>query len=598
MTPTTATPSPATLRGGEWLLQASNPAEVFTPARLSEEHRLIAQTVIDFVNNEVLPVLDRLEQKDWGLARELVKRCGALGLLGVDVAEAYGGEQLDKVSSMIVSEHMSQSASFGATFGAHANLLVLPLSLFGTEDQKRRYLPRLLTGEIVGAYCLSEPGSGSDALGARTRAVRQSDGSFVLNGEKTWITNGGFADLYIVFAKVIDDKGEHFSAFLVERAFTGVSSGKEEHKMGLHGSSTTPVILQDVRVPAENLLGEVGKGHKIAFNVLNFARFKLGAMGVGGARGAIAEAARYAGQRKQFGQPIASFGAIKHKIGEMVVRAYAVESLVYRTAGMIDTRIASMPHAPGDQSAALATLEEYAVEASIAKVAGSEMLNFVLDENIQVHGGNGYVRDYPAERHYRDSRVNRIFEGTNEINRLLIPGMLARRAAKGEIGIIAAARALQDELLGPPSLPAAADEGVLADERRAVESFKKASLMGLGLAMQTYRDKLADQQEVLMHLADMLIDTFAADSAVLRASAAGTSDRAALHVDAARVFVSDAGLRIEASARQALAIMAEGDALRTMAAALRRLFKAPPVNTAVLRRRLADEAVARGGYIF
>jgi alkylation response protein AidB-like acyl-CoA dehydrogenase len=598
MTPTTATPAPATLRGGEWLLQASNPADVFTPARLSEEHRLIAQTVVDFVNNEVLPVLDRLEQKDWGLARDLVKRCGALGLLGVDVAEAYGGEQLDKVSSMIVSEHMSQAASFGATFGAHANLLVLPLSLFGTEDQKRRYVPRLLTGEIVGAYCLSEPGSGSDALGAKTRAVRQADGSFVLNGEKTWITNGGFADLYIVFAKVIDDKGEHFSAFLVERAFPGVSNGKEEHKMGLHGSSTTPVILQDVRVPAENLLGEVGKGHKIAFNVLNFARFKLGAMGVGGARGAIAEAARYAGQRKQFGQPIASFGAIKHKIGEMIVRAYGVESLVYRTAGMIDARIESMPHDPGDQSAALATLEEYAVEASIAKVAGSEMLDFVLDENIQIHGGNGYVRDYPAERHYRDSRVNRIFEGTNEINRLLIPGMLARRAAKGEIGIIAAARALQDELLGPPALPAAADEGVLGDERRAVESFKKASLMGLGLAMQTYRDKLADQQEVLMHLADMLIETFAADSAVLRASAAGTSDRTALQVDAARVFVSDAGLRIEASARQALAIMAEGDALRTMTAALRRLFKAPPVNTAVLRRRIADEAVARGGYIF
>jgi alkylation response protein AidB-like acyl-CoA dehydrogenase len=495
---------------------------------------------------------------------------------------------------MIVSERMSQAASFGATFGAHANLLVLPLSLFGTEDQKKRYLPRLLTGEIVGAYCLSEPGSGSDALGAKSRAVRQPDGSFVLNGEKTWITNGGFADLYIVFAKVIDDKGEHFSAFLVERSFKGVSNGKEEHKMGLHGSSTTPVILQDVRVPAENLLGEVGKGHKIAFNVLNFARFKLGAMGVGGARGAIGEAARYAAQRKQFGQPIAAFGAIKHKLGEMVVRAYAVESLTYRTAGMIDARIEATPHQPGDQSAALSTLEEYAAEASIAKVAGSEMLDYVLDENIQVHGGNGYVRDYPAERHYRDSRVNRIFEGTNEINRLLIPGILARRAVKGDIGLIAAAKALQDELMGPPSLQAASGDGPLGDERRAVDSFKKAVVMGLGLAMQTYREKLGDQQEVLMHLADMLIDTYAADSAVLRASASGQS----LQIDAARVFISDAGMRIEASARQALAIMAEGDALRTMMAALRRLFKAPPVNTAALRRKIADEAVARGGYIF
>jgi alkylation response protein AidB-like acyl-CoA dehydrogenase len=594
MTPTTATPATATLRGGEWLLQPTSPADVLTPARLTDEQKLIAQTVTDFVANDVLPKLDRLEQKEWGLARDLVKRCGELGLLGVDVAEAYGGVELDKVSSMIVSERMSQAASFGATFGAHANLLVLPLSLFGTEDQKKRYLPRLLTGEIVGAYCLSEPGSGSDALGAKSRAVRQPDGSFVLNGEKTWITNGGFADLYIVFAKVIDDKGEHFSAFLVERSFKGVSNGKEEHKMGLHGSSTTPVILQDVRVPAENLLGEVGKGHKIAFNVLNFARFKLGAMGVGGARGAIGEAARYAAQRKQFGQPIAAFGAIKHKLGEMVVRAYAVESLTYRTAGMIDARIEATPHQPGDQSAALSTLEEYAAEASIAKVAGSEMLDYVLDENIQVHGGNGYVRDYPAERHYRDSRVNRIFEGTNEINRLLIPGILARRAVKGDIGLIAAAKALQDELMGPPSLQAASGDGPLGDERRAVDSFKKAVVMGLGLAMQTYREKLGDQQEVLMHLADMLIDTYAADSAVLRASASGQS----LQIDAARVFVSDAGMRIEASARQALAIMAEGDALRTMMAALRRLFKAPPVNTAALRRKIADEAVARGGYIF
>jgi alkylation response protein AidB-like acyl-CoA dehydrogenase len=592
MTPTTA--SPTTLRGGEWLLQPTSPSDVFTPARLTDEQKLIAQTVTDFVTNDVLPVLDRLEQKEWALARDLVKRCGALGLLGVDVAEAYGGVELDKVSSMIVSERMSQAASFGATFGAHANLLVLPLSLFGTEDQKKRYLPRLLTGEIVGAYCLSEPGSGSDALGAKTRAVRQPDGSFVLNGEKSWITNGGFADLYIVFAKVIDDKGEHFSAFLVERGFKGVSNGKEEHKMGLHGSSTTPVILQDVRVPAENLLGEVGKGHKIAFNVLNFARFKLGAMGVGGARGAIGEAARYAGQRKQFGQPIAAFGAIKHKIGEMVVRAYAIESLTYRTAGMIDARIEATPHQPGDQSAALAALEEYAAEASIAKVAGSEMLDYVLDENIQVHGGNGYVRDYPAERHYRDSRVNRIFEGTNEINRLLIPGILARRAVKGDIGLIASAKALQDELMGPPSLQAPSGDGPLGDERRAVDSFKKAVVMGLGLAMQTYREKLADQQEVLMHLADMLIDTYAADSAVLRASASANP----LQIDAARVFVSDAGMRIEASARQALAIMAEGDALRTMMAALRRLFKAPPVNTAALRRKIADEAVARGAYIF
>ena len=584
------------LRGGEWLLQPSDPASVFTPDQLSDEHRLIGQTVSDFVANEVLPALDRLEQKDWTLARELVRRAGALGLIGVDVPETYGGVQLDKITSMVVSERMARSASFGATFGAQANLMVLPLVLFGTEAQKQKYLPRLLSGDLIGAYCLSEPGSGSDALGARTRAARQPDGSFVLNGEKAWITNGGFADVYIVFAKV---DGELFSAFIVERAFKGVSNGKEEHKMGLHGSSTTPVILQDVHVPADNLLGEVGKGHKIAFNVLNFARFKLGALCNGAAQAGLSEAARYAGQRKQFGQPIASFGAIKHKLGEMIVRTYAVESLLYRTAGLIEARIDATPHDAADQSVALATLEEYAIEASIAKVAGSEMLNFVLDENIQIHGGNGFVRDYPAERHYRDSRVNRIFEGTNEINRLLIPGMLARRAARGDLGIIAAARALQDELLGPPSMTAA-DGSVLGDEQTAVKSFKKACLLVLGLAMQTYREKIADQQEVLMHLADMIIDTYSADSAVLRALSVSAKKlpKADLQVVAARVFVNDAAMRVEASARQALGAMTEGDMLRTSVSALKRLFKQMPVNTAAMRRQLADEAVTRGTYIF
>jgi alkylation response protein AidB-like acyl-CoA dehydrogenase len=599
MSTTSATP---TLRGGEWLIRPSEPAGVFTPEQRTDEHRMVRDTVREFVRGEVLPVLDRLEQKDWALSRQLVRRCAELGLLGADVAEEYGGLALDKVTSVVISEQMSLSASFGATFGAHANLVILPLSLFGTDSQKRRYLPALLTGETIGAYCLREPGSGSDALGARTRATRQADGSVVLNGEKMWITNGGFADLFVVFAQVeggSTDAPGGFSAFIVERAFGGLTSGSEEHKMGLHGSSTTPIILQDVSVPGENLLGEIGKGHKIAFNVLNFARYKLGAMCGGGAQGAIGEAARYAADRRQFGQPIAAFGAIKHKLGEMVVRAFAVESLIYRTAGMIDARIASTPHDPVDQSVALAAVEEYAIEASIAKVAGSEMLDFVLDENIQVHGGNGYVRDYPAERHYRDSRVNRIFEGTNEINRLLIPGMLARRAAKGAIGIIGAARALQDELLGPPALASDVD-GELAPEHRAVESFKKASLMVLGLAMQQYREALSDQQEVLLYLADMLMDTYAAESALLRAESAVAARRAGadLQVDAARVFVNDAAMRLDASARQALAAMLEGDMLRTSLAGLRRLFKQMPIDTVVLRRRLADAAVARGGYVF
>jgi alkylation response protein AidB-like acyl-CoA dehydrogenase len=581
------------LRGGEWLLQASSADGVFTPERLTDEHRLIGRTAEQFVDNEVLPKLDQLEQKDWALARDLVKRGADLGLLGVDVPEAYGGLGLDKVTSLVVSEKMARSASFGATFGAHANLTIVPIMLFGSEAQKQNYLPKLLSGEMIGAYGLSESGSGSDALGARTKATRQADGSFLLNGEKMWITNGGFADLFVIFAKV---DGDQFTALLVERGW-GVKSGKEEHKMGLHGSSTTALIFQDVKVPAENVLSDVGKGHKVAFNVLNFARFKLGAMCCGGAHGAIAESANYAAARRQFGQPIASFGAIKHKIGEMVVRTYAIESLLYRTAGLVDARIAATPHEASDGSAALAAFEEYNVEASIAKVAGSEALDYVLDENIQIHGGNGYVRDYPAEKHYRDARVNRIFEGTNEINRLLIPGMLIRRAIKGDLPLIAAAKALQDELLGPPSMPSSED-GVLADERRAVEAFRKTALMIFGVAMQTYGQKLTDEQEVLMHLADITIDVFSAESATLRAVAAAEQkgQRAALHTDAARVFVNDAAMRIEASARQALGAMADGDALRTMLAALRRLMKVTPINTVAARRRLADATVERGGY--
>ena len=583
------------LRGGEWLIQPSEADSVFTPERLTEEHRLIGRTAQEFVDNEVLPKLDQLETKDWALAREMVKVGASLGLLGVDVPEAYGGLGLDKVTSLVVSEKLARAASFGATFGAHANLTIVPLMLFGSEAQKQQYLPRLLSGELIGAYGLSESGSGSDALGARTKATRQPDGSFLLNGEKMWITNGGFADLFVIFCKV---DGDQFTALLVERGW-GVKSGKEEHKMGLHGSSTTALIFQDVKVPAENVLSEVGKGHKVAFNVLNFARFKLGAMCGGGAIGAIAESAKYAATRRQFGVPIATFGAIKHKIGEMVVRTYAIESLLYRTAGLVDARIAATPHDANDGSAALAAFEEYAVEASIAKVAGSEALNYVLDENIQIHGGNGYVHDYPAERHYRDARVNRIFEGTNEINRLLIPGMLIRRAVKGDLPLIPAARALQEELLGPPSMPAAGDgDGVLADELRAIGAFKKTALMVFGLAMQTFGTKLTDEQEVLMHLADITIDVFSAESAALRAQAASAAKapRAALHVDAARVFVNDAALRIDASARQALAATVDGDTLRTMLAALRRLLKVTPINTVAARRRLADATVERGGY--
>lgn len=582
----------ATSRGGAWLI--GDVDSIFTREKLSDEHRMIGRTADEFMTNEVIPSIDRLETKDWAFARELMQRCGALGLLGADVPEALGGVELDKVSAIIVGEAMGRAASFAATFGAQTGLAITPLLCFGTEAQKQKYVPRLVSGELLGAYALSESGAGSDALSAKAGAARQPDGSFVLSGEKMWITSGGFADFFVVFAKVQgegapggDKDGGAFTAFLVERAH-GVTSGKEEHKMGLFGSSTTPLLLQDARVPADSVLGEIGKGHKVAFNVLNYGRLKLGAMCSGGARAIVGEAATYASERRQFGQPIASFGAIKHKLAEITIREYAVESMLYRTAGLIDAMLQGS-HA---NEAVLGALEEFAIEASILKVASSEMIDYVVDENVQIHGGNGYVRDYPAERHYRDARVNRIFEGTNEINRMLIPGMLIRRALKGGLPLISAAKKLQEEILTPAMAEPPSDEP-LENERRTVAAMKKAALMVLGTAMQTYGEKLADQQEVLMTAADIIIDVFAGESALLRAQESGE-----LHAAAAQVCVSDAAGRVEIGARTALAAMAEGDTLRTLLAALRRLLKVTPVNTVALRRRLADAVLARKAYPF
>jgi alkylation response protein AidB-like acyl-CoA dehydrogenase len=575
------------VQGGAWLV--GEVTESFSPERLSEDHRLISATAHEFMTNEVVPVIGRLEQKDWALARDLVAKAGSLGLIGTDVPEDLGGVGLDKAASILVGEAVGRSASFATTFGAETGLAIIPILCFGTPEQKQAYLPRLSAGELVGAYALSESGSGSDALAARARASRQPDGAYVLSGEKMWITNGGFADLFIVFAKV---DGEQFSAFIVERGYPGVSSGKEEHKMGLHGSSTTPLILQDVPVPSANVLGEIGRGHKVALNTLNYGRFKLAAMCSGGAKSAIGEAAAYAASRKQFNQPIANFGAIQHKLGEMTARAYAVESALYRTCGLIDAALENQQSLTG-------VLEEFAVEASILKVAASEMLDFVLDENVQIHGGNGFVTDYPAERHYRDARVNRIFEGTNEINRLLVPGMLARRAVKGGIPLIAAARALQEELLAPPSLASSSGE-TLAPESALVSGMKKVALAVLGTAMQTYAEKLADQQEVLCFAADTISDAFIAESALLRARQAAADDapRAALHEAAARIVVHTAANRVEAAAKEALAAMAQGDTLRTLLAAVRRWLKSVPADLVPARRALAAETVQRRRYVF
>ena len=583
--------------GAAWLITDTDPGDVFTPERLSEEHRLIARTAQEFVANEVAPALTELEKKNWTVARTLVARAGELGLIGVDVPEALGGVGLDKAAAIVVGEAVGEAASFATTFGAQTGLAIIPILCFGTPAQQRQYLPRIVSGELIGAYCLSESGSGSDALSAHAKATRQPDGSWVLTGEKMWITNGGFADVFIVFAKV---DGEQFSAFIVERGFAGVASGKEEHKMGLHGSSTTPIVLQDARVPAANLLGEVGRGHKIAFNVLNYGRFKLAAMCTGGARGTVGEAARYALGRRQFGQPIASFGAIRQKLADMTMRLYAVESMLFRTTGLIDAAIESAG-AGGDGATVAAALEEFAIEASLLKVSSSEMVDFVVDENVQIHGGNGFVADYPAERRYRDARVNRIFEGTNEINRLILPGTLIKRGLKGALALIPAAKAVRDELMTvapPDAAPAAMD--AVAGARRTAAALRKTVLVAVGLAMETLGESLTNEQEILMALADLMIEAFAADSAALRAAqaAAASHPLAALHADAASVIAHDAGLRAEVTARTLFGSMLKGDAQRTALAALRRVLKVPPVDTMAARRRIADEVTSRRAYPF
>ena len=575
-----------------WLFGTAGETPV-TPESLTEEHRLIAGTAAEFVTNEVVPALPRLEEKDWTLARRLIGRCGELGLLGVGIPEEYGGVGGDKVSSLVVAEQLGCVPSFGATFGAQTNLCIVPLLLFGTPEQKSRYLPGLVSGETIGAYALSEAGAGSDALSARTRANTVGDGRYSLSGEKLWITNGGLADLFIVFGKV---DGAQFTAFIVERASGGVTSGGEEHKMGLNGSSTTPLLLNDVPVTAANVLGEVGHGHRVAFSVLNFGRLKLGAMCTGSCRQVIGEAARYAAGRRQFDRPIASFGAIQHKLGEMTARAYALEAVLYRTAGLLD---AWLGHTGGDSAGLRGALESVAIEASIAKVLGSETIDVIVDENVQIHGGNGFVRDYPAEGRYRDARVNRIFEGTNEINRLLLAGRLLKLAGKGEVPLLDAARQLRAELMGPPPV-APADGQPLGDERQAVVAFRKAAILLAALGLERYGREIEEQQEVLLWLADVLIDAFAADSAVRRAGQAVAAGHPAAeaHVDAAAVFVSGAAQRIDAAARESLAAIAEGDQLRAHLAGLRRLLRMSPTNTVSRRRRLAAACGTLARYPF
>ena len=593
---TTAIPS-TKISGGSFLLESRRPDEVFTPEDFTEQHQLIGQTAEEFAVNEIVPNIEKIEHKDFSVSRDLLKKAGELGLSSAEIPEAYGGLELDKVTAAIIADHIAKYAGFATTWGAHSGIGLLPIVYFGTEEQKKKYLPRLATGEIVGAYALSEASSGSDALNCRARAQLSPDGKhYILNGEKMWITNAGFADLFTVFAKV---DGEKFTAFLIERTFPGFSIGAEEHKMGIRGSSTCPIILNDCKVPAENLLGEIGKGHTIAFNILNVGRFKLGAMCVGGGRVSLENAIGYAKQRKAFGKVIADFGLVREKIANMATLIYVGESLVYRTVGMMDVALSEVDKSSLDAvKETRKAIEEYAVECSIIKVWGSEMIDYIVDETVQIYGGYGFVEEYPAERAYRDARINRIFEGTNEINRLIITGFLLKRAMSGQLPLMPAIRKLMDEVLSGPS---SGDdfEGPLAEERKLVDQAKKLGLFAAGAATQKYMQAIQDQQEIMGAIADMTIETYAMESAVLRAQKIAEKQgetAAALPIAMTRVYLSQAMEKIEANARKIVAAVADGDMLRTQLAILRRLAKYEPFNTIELRQQIAQKMIERGKY--
>jgi len=584
------------IKGGSFLIEERSPEEIFTPEDFTEEHRMIAETTRQFVDKEVTPRIDELEKHDWKLSRELVGKAAELGLIGANIPEEYGGLGLDQTSGALIGENIGRSASFATTLGAESGIGLLPIVYFATDAAKQKYLPKIASGELITAYALTEAGSGSDAMAAKATARLSDDGKeYILNGEKMWITNGGFADIFIVFAKVDGDK---FSAFIVERQ-PGLTSGAEEHKMGIKGSSTTALVLSDVRTPVENLLGEVGKGHKIAFNVLNIGRFKLGAMCVGGMKLMVHESVRYANERHQFGKSISSFGAIKAKLAEQAIRTWVGESMIYRTLGMIEAGVGAVDSK--DVDARLRAIEEYAAECSIIKVALSEYCDYVVDEMVQIYGGYGYSADYPAERAYRDSRINRIFEGTNEINRMLIPGRLMKSALSGNLALLPAAQALMDEVLSPQMGGFDDDDSLLAAEQKLATNAKKVALMTLGTAAQKYMMKLADQQEILMGVADIIMDTYAMESAILRARklvASQGESAAERYLDMTRVFCNDAVERIEAKAKNTLAGMSEGDELRTLLAALRRFTKLQPMNTIAARQRIADDLIAANKWIY
>jgi butyryl-CoA dehydrogenase len=584
--------------GGSFLLETRTPTEIFTPEDLNEEQRQIASTAAQFAREQILPVADAIEAKQPGVLRAALVKAAELGFTSTDIPEEYGGVGMDKVSSTLISDHISVLASFSTAFGAQTGIGTLPLVWYGTNDQKQRYLPKLASGEWIAAYSLSEASSGSDAMNVRTRAVLSEDGAhYILNGEKMWTTNCGIADLFTVFAKIVDPATgtEKFSAFLVERTFPGLTVGAEEHKLGIRGSSTCPLVFADCKIPAANLLGEAGKGHHIAFNVLNVGRFKLGVACIGGARHALGRMVRYAKERIAFGKPISEFGLIQRKISLSATRLYAAESMAYRTVGMIDASLSQIgEELANNPRETQRRIEDYAVECSILKVYGSEMLSVVADELVATMGGYGYVEEYPAERYYRDARINRIFEGTNEINRLLITGMLMKRALGGKLPLLPAIKKIMDEVTQPPSFEAGSDTSEpLAREAEVLASSRKIALFAAGVASQRFMTALQDQQEVMADIADMIVQVFALESALLRARKLSSAGKASAEVAAAMtgLLAEETMAQAEQAARRVLAACAEGDMLRTQLAILRRLARFTPADSVALSRSVAKQAI-------
>ncbi len=587
------------IKGGSFLIEEIRPDQVFTPEDFDEEQRLVAKSAEEFAQGEVVPKADELEDLNYDLIRSLMGRAGELGLLSADVPEVYGGAGLDKVSSLLVTEKMTLGGtSFAVTFADHTGIGSLPIVFFGTPQQKERYLPKMAMGEWIGAYALTESEHGSDALRCKTTATLTKDGKhYALNGQKQFITNGGFADLFLTYAQV---DGEEFTGFIVERNSKGLSLDEEEKKMGIHGTSTRAVIFEDVKVPVENVLGEIGRGHVVALNTLNIGRFKLGGACVGGAKAMLGESIRYAKQRVQFGKPISEFGLIKHKIAEMAIRIYVTESMVYRTAGLIDRILHGIDPTAEDAGQKTADgIREYATECSVNKVYASEMLDYVVDEAVQILGGYGYIQEYLPERAYRDSRINRIWEGTNEINRMLVLDMLMRKAMKGELALLPAIQKLTGEIMSyTPSLMES-DTTILGVQGKMVEMAKKIGLMAAGLATQKHMESLREEQEIVALIADMVIEIFAMESALLRTLKKvekSGEEEARIHLAATKAYIDEAFPRVELWARQVLGAVAQGDDLRTQLAGLRKFTRYTPINGVALRREIADSVLSVSRY--